>query len=107
MRVILAVTGHAVRRQCGLRDILRDMAGLAIEAAMGSGQRVACLGVVIKAPALPAIRVVTSCTVRPQTTFMVPVAVTGVAIQRRTLELQRAMTFLAGHYGMAPDQWKS
>lgn len=74
---------------------------------MAPGQRVAGLGVVIKAPALPAIRVVTSRAIRPQAAFMMPVAVTGVAIQGGALELQRAMTFLARHYGMPPDQRKS
>jgi hypothetical protein len=38
---------------------------------------------------------------------MMPVAVAGFAIQRRSLELLRAMAFLARHDGMAPDQRKS
>ncbi len=107
MRVILAVTGHAIRRQCWLCDVLRDVAGLAIEAAMGSRQGVARLRVVVVAPALPAVRVVAKCAIRPQPAFMMPVAVAGVAIQRRALELLRAMTFLARHDGMASDQRKS
>jgi hypothetical protein len=38
---------------------------------------------------------------------MMPIAVAGFAIQRRALELLRAMAFLARHDGMAPDQRKS
>lgn len=59
MCVILAVTSQAIRRQSGLCDVLRDMAGLAIEAAVGARQGVARLRVVVIAPALPAIRVMT------------------------------------------------
>lgn len=80
MHVIFAMTGHAIHRQRRLGDVLGDVAGLAIEVAVGSGQRVARLGVVIKAPARPAIRVVTKRTARPQTTFMMKVAVAGFAI---------------------------
>ena len=88
MRVILAMTRQAILRQRRLCDVLGDMAGLAIEIAMGSGERVPRLRVVIVAPTLPAIRVVTDPTVRPQAAFMMLVAVAGVAIQRRALELQ-------------------
>ena len=65
MGVILAVTSHALCRQRGLYDVLLDVAGVAIEAAMGSRQRVTRLCVVIVAPTLPAIRVVTKRTVLP------------------------------------------
>ena len=106
MRVILAMTGQAIHRQRRLRDIPGDMAGLAIEIAMGSGERVSRLGVVIVAPTLPAVRIVTEPTAGPQAAFMMLVAVAGVAIERRALELQRAMAFLAGYNGMAPDQRK-
>lgn len=88
MRVVLAMTGHTVRRQCRLGDILRDVAGLAIKTPMGPGQRVVRLGVVIKPPALPAVRVMTICAIRSQATFVMHVAMTGIAIQRGTLELQ-------------------
>ena len=83
------------------------MAGLAIEVAVRPGQRVARLRVVIIAPALPTIRVVTKRTVRPQATFMMLVAVAGVAIQRRALELKRTMAFLARNDGVASNQRKS
>jgi hypothetical protein len=73
---------------------------------MGSRQRVACLCIVIITPALPAIRVVTKRAVGSQPAFMMPVAVTGVAIQRRPLELLGAMAFLARHDGMASNQRK-
>ena len=88
MGVVLAVTGHAIRRQCGLRDIPHHVAGLAIETFMRSSQRVARLSVMIIAPALPAIRIVTRRAIRPQTAFVMSVAVASVAIQRGTLELQ-------------------
>jgi hypothetical protein len=107
MYVILAVTRHAIRRQCRLCEILRGVTGLAIEAAMGSRQRVARLRIVIKTPALPAIRVVTKRAVGSQPAFMMPVAVTGVAIQRRPFELLGTMAFLARHDGMASNQGKA
>ena len=107
MRVILPMTGQAIHRQRRPRDVLGDVAGLAIEVAVRPGQRVARLRVVVIAPALPTIRVVTKRTVRPQANFMMPVAVAGVAIQRRALELKRTMAFLAGHDGVASDQRKS
>jgi hypothetical protein len=65
MRIILAVTSHAIRRQGGLCDVLRDVAGLAIETAVGARQGVARLRVVVIAPALPAIRVMTKRAVGP------------------------------------------
>ena len=80
MHVVLAMTGHAIRRQRRFRDVLSNVAGLAIEVAVGSGQRVTRLRVVIKAPPRPAIRVVTKRTARPQTAFMMKVAVAGFAI---------------------------
>ena len=101
MRVILAMTGQAILGNVAFVTSC-DVAGLAVEIAVGSGQRVARLGVVIIAPALPAVRIVTKRTVRPQAALMMLVAVAGVAIQRRTLELQRAMAFLAGHDGVTP-----
>lgn len=107
MLVILAMAGQAIHRQRRLGDVLGDVAGLAIEVAVGTGQRVARQRVVIVAPAFPAIRVVTKPAVRSQAAFMMTVAVAGVAIQRRALELQRAMTFLASHDGVASDQRKS
>jgi hypothetical protein len=45
-------------------------------------------------------------TIRAQATLVMLVAVTGRAIQRRTLEQQRAMALLARHDGVAPDQRK-
>ena len=80
MRVILAMTGHAIHRQRRLRNVLGNVAGLAIEVAVGSSQRVTRLGIVIVAPARPAIRVVTKRTARPQTTFVVTIAMAGFAI---------------------------
>jgi hypothetical protein len=62
---------------------------------------------VIKAPPLPTIRVVAERTVRAQATCMKLVRVTGGASQRRALEQQRAMAFLARYDRMAPYQRKS
>jgi hypothetical protein len=107
MRVILAVTCHALRGQCGFGDILRYVASMTIEAAMGSRQRIARLRVVIEAPALPAIRVMTKRAAWPQAAFMVKVVVARFASQRSTLESQRAMAFLARYDGMMPNQRKA
>jgi hypothetical protein len=88
MYVILLVTRIAVRRQRDLGHLLGDVAGVAIEAAMCSGQRITRLRVVIKAPPLPAIRVVAERTICPQTPLMMLVAVACAARQRRVLEAQ-------------------
>jgi hypothetical protein len=107
MDVVLAVAGIAIRGQRDFGDIPGDVARLAIETSVPPGQRVVRLCVVIKAPPAPIVRVVAKRTVRPKATFMMLVPVTGGAAQRRALEQQRAMTFLARHDGVAPDQRKS
>jgi hypothetical protein len=65
MHIVLLVTRIAVRRQRNLGNVLRDVAGMAIDAAVCPGQRVACLRVVIEAPSRPTIRVVAERTVGP------------------------------------------
>jgi hypothetical protein len=50
---------------------------------------------------------VTKRTARPQTTFVMTIAMAGFAIQRRAFEQQRAMTLFARHDGVASDQRKS
>jgi len=107
MRVVLPVTGVAIRGQRDLGDVFGDVAGLAIEIAMRPGQRVARLLVVIKAPPAPIVRVMAERAVRPQAAFMMLVLVAGYASHRSILEQQRAMAFLAGHDGVATDQRKS
>jgi len=107
MGVILAVTGIAIRGQGDLRDIFGDVTGVAIDAAVRSRQRVARLRVMIEAPPCPAVRIVAAPTDRSQAAFMMLVAMAGDASQRRALELQRAMAFLARHHSMTPDQRKS
>jgi hypothetical protein len=87
--------------------MLGDVAGLAVETAMGTGQRVARLRVVIKAPAFPTIRIVTRPAVWPQAPLMMLIAVAGVAVQQRAFEHQRAMALLASDHGMASNQRKS
>jgi len=107
MHVVLAVTRVAVLGQRDHGDVFDDVTGVAIEAAMRPGQREVRLRVVIEAPPGPTVRVVAEPAVRPQTAFMMPVAVAGGADQRCALEQQRAVTFLARHHGVAPDQRKS
>jgi len=107
MRIVLAVARVAILRQHDLGDVAGHVAGLAIKPAVGACQRVARLCVVIKAPPRPAIRVVAERAIRPQAAFMMLVPVTGGAIQRGTLERQRAMAFLARHDGMAPNERES
>ena len=65
MHVVLPVTRIAVRRQRNLGNVLDHVAGVAIDAAVCPGQRVACLSVVIEAPSRPTIRVVAERTVGP------------------------------------------
>ena len=86
MRVVLAVAGIAIRGQGDLGDIPDCVAGLAIEAAVRAGQRIARLCVVIEAPPAPTVRIVAERAIRPQATLMMLVLVTGGAIQRRALE---------------------
>ena len=107
MRVILAMTGQAIHLQRRLCDVPGYMTSLAIEIAMGSGERVPRLRVVVVAPTLPAVRVVAEPTIRrPQAAFMMLVAVAGVTIQRRPLELQGTVAFLASYDGVTSDQRK-
>jgi hypothetical protein len=79
------------------------VAGLAIEAAMRPCQWVTRLCVVIKAPPRPTIRIVAERAIRPQAPLMMLVGVAGRAIQRRFLEPQRAMAFLARYDGVASE----
>jgi hypothetical protein len=107
MRIVLAVAGVAIRGQRNLGDVLGDVAGLAIDAAVRPGQRIACLRVVIEAPSCPTVRIVAERAIRSEPAFMMPVAVAGGASQRRTFEQQRPMTFFAGYDGVTTDQGKS
>ena len=107
MRVVVAMTSQAIHRQRRLRHVLGDVTGLAVEVAVSSSQRIARLRVMVIAPALPTVRVVTKRAVQSQATFMMLVAVAGVAIQRRALKLQRTMAFFASYDGVASDQRKS
>ena len=97
----------AVRRQRDLGDVSCNVTGLAIDAAVRSGKRIARLSVVIKAPPRPAVRVVAERTIRPQPALMMLVPVARRANQRGILEPQRAMTFLARYDGVLADERKS
>src|SRR5664279_3659511 len=87
MRVILAMAGQAIHRQRRFRDVLDGVAGLAIEATVGPGQRIVRLRVVIVAPALPAVRVVTKRTVQAQAAFMMLVAIDIAGMAEIALDL--------------------
>jgi hypothetical protein len=65
MHVVLPVTRIAIGFQRNLGNVLRDVAGMAIDAAVCPGQRVACLRVMIEAPSRPTIRVVAERTIGP------------------------------------------
>ena len=103
VHVVLAVTSIAIHGQNYFGNIFGHVAGVAIQTSVRARQRVTRLRVVIEAPSRPAIRIVAERTIRAQPTLMVLVAVAGGAIQRRPLELQRAVAFLARHDGVAPD----
>lgn len=104
MDVLLAVARIAIGRSHDLRGVPRHMAGVTIEIAMRPGERVAGLGVVIKGPRLPAMRVVTEPAIRAEASFVMLVGMAGDASQWRLLELGRAMTRLAAYRGMPADQ---
>jgi hypothetical protein len=107
MSVVLAVTCIAIRGQSDLGDILGNVAGWAIEAAVRARQWVTRLHIVIKAPPLPTVRVVAERTIRPQAARMKLIRMAGSASQRRAFEQQRAMAFLARYDHMASEQRKS
>jgi hypothetical protein len=65
MHVVLPVTRVAVRGQRDLGNVLGDVAGVAIDAAVRSGQRIMRLRIVIEAPSRPTIRVVAERTICP------------------------------------------
>ena len=65
MHIVLPVAPKAICCQRDLGHVLANMAGVAIEAAVRSGQRVACLRIVIEAPSRPAVRVVAERTICP------------------------------------------
>jgi hypothetical protein len=65
MHVVLPVTRIAIGFQRNLGNVLRDVAGMAIDTAVCPGQRVACLRVMIEAPSRPTIRVVAERTIGP------------------------------------------
>lgn len=107
MGIILAVTRIAISRKGNLGDIPGYMARLASDASVRSGEREPRLRVVVKAPPRPAVGVVTERTIGPQAPVMMLVPMTIGTNQRRALELQRSMAFLARHDGMVSDQWES
>jgi hypothetical protein len=65
------------------------------------------LGIVIEAPLFPADRIVAQPAICAQATFVMLVAVTPGAIERRVLEIGRSMTPFAGHGGVLADQRES
>jgi hypothetical protein len=73
-------------------------------AAVGPIQDVARLGIVVETPTDPAIWVVAERTIGGEAAFVMLILVTTGAGARCLLEGGRAMAFLAGHNGVAPDQ---
>src|SRR5579863_6560065 len=71
---------------------------------MRTRQWIFCLGVVVEAPLLPTNGIVAKPAIRTQSTFVMPVAVTSGAIQRRILELRRSMTPFTRHGGVLSNQ---
>jgi hypothetical protein len=65
MHVVLLVTPIAVRRQRNFGNVLDNVAGVAIDAAVGSRQRITGLRIVIEAPSRPTTRVVAERTIYP------------------------------------------
>lgn len=65
MHVVLLVTRITVRRQHNFGNVLDNVAGVAIDAAVGSRQRITRLRIVIETPPCPTIRVVADRTIGP------------------------------------------
>jgi hypothetical protein len=107
MDVVLTVASNAGGLQRNLRCGFHRVAGMAFETPMRSIQDVPGLFIVIEAPADPTIWIVTQRAIARKATFMMPVPMAVHAGARCILERRRAMTFLAWHDGMAPDQRES
>jgi hypothetical protein len=104
MNIVQPVTAVATRLQYDLGDILDGVAGVAVEPAMRSRQRILRLAVVIETPARPPIGIVTTCAIGAQPALVVVVLVAASTDNPRVLERRRAMTFLAGYNRMPADQ---
>jgi hypothetical protein len=76
VHVVLLVARVAVLAEHDLRHVLRGVASMARETAVGAGQRELRLRVVIEAPQLPCVRVVAQRAIGPEPSLMmfVPVA---------------------------------
>ena len=86
MHVVRPVASITVRWQGDFCDILRGMAGVAVERAVRTCQWIFGLAIVVEAPARPTIRIVAERAIGPQTTHMVCVFVAGRTRDRRVLE---------------------
>lgn len=106
MRVVLPMARIAIRGQLDPDDVPRNVADLAIETAVRARQREARLGIVIKAPSLPTVRIVAQRAVRPQPPLMMAIPVAGAAAHRRSLEQQGAMALLTRHDRVTSDERK-
>jgi hypothetical protein len=84
--IVLLVARMAICCQRDLGDVLGNVTGVAIEAAVCAGERVARLLIMIESPSRPTIRVVAERTVCPEAPLMMLVAVAGGARQGRILE---------------------
>jgi hypothetical protein len=107
MDIVQHVAAVAAGWQNDLGDVLDGVAGVAVETLVGPGQRVFGLGIVIEAPAGPAVRVVTERAIGAQAPLVKLVLVAARASRSGVLERSRAVALLAGHDRMATDQRKS
>lgn len=106
MYVVLLMTRIAIVPEYDLRDILRGVAGVAVEVAMGARQRKMRLGIMVEAPERPCVRIVAKGAIGPQASFVMLVPMTGGARQPRILKPPRPVALFAGRDGMASDQRK-
>jgi hypothetical protein len=93
--VVPLMAAVAVGRQGNFCQMLSGVTRAAIECAMRSGQRVFCLGVVIKSPASPTVGVVTKTATSPQPALVMIILVATRAGGRGSPERCSQMTFFA------------
>lgn len=107
MDVVQHVAAVAAGLQNDLGDVLDGVAGVTIEALVGSCQRVFGLGAVIEAPAGPTVRVVTERAIGTQASLVKLILMATGAGCSGVLERSGAVTLLARHDRMTADQRKA
>jgi len=107
MDVVEHVAAVAAGLQDDLGHVLDGVAGVTVEALVGSCQRIFGLGTVIEAPTGPSVRVVTERAIGAQAPLVKLILVAAGASRSGVLERSGAMTLLTWHDRMAADQGKS